>query len=77
MRKVSFHIKKWAVRLLVTAGALLGITSCCIFKHLSGRNPAEAVYGPPPDLKPQNVKVIEDVYGPPVERIETIEKEDF
>ncbi len=75
MKKVNFDIKKWAVRAMVTAGAMLGITSCCVFRPHSHPNPADAVYGPPPDMKPRKIEVLEDVYGPPVEEIESSGKD--
>lgn len=71
MKKVHFDIKKWAVRAMVTAGAMLGITSCCIFRPHSHPNPAEAVYGPPPNMKPHKAEVLEDVYGPPIEEFDS------
>lgn len=29
MKKVSFNVQKWTVRVLVAVGALLGISACC------------------------------------------------
>ena len=77
MKKENFNIKKWVVRAMVTAGAILGITSCCIFRPHSSPNPAETVYGPPPDIKLQKTEVLEDVYGPPVEKLDTAGSEIF
>ena len=34
-------------------------------------NPAEAVYGPPPGYENKRIEVVEDVYGPPVEEIDS------
>lgn len=67
MKKLSFNVQKWGVRALVGLGAALGFSSCC---HKV--NPAEAAYGPPPGYNPPGIEVIEDVYGPPVENIDTI-----
>jgi len=69
MKKFNFNVHKWCVRTLVAIGALLGISSCT---HKLGPNPAEGVYGPPPGYVPQRAKTIEDVYGPPVENIDSI-----
>ena len=73
MKKVSFNVHKWGVRALVAVGAALGLTSCT---HKFGPNPAEAVYGPPPGYTPPNINVVEDVYGPPVERIDSVKATD-
>lgn len=75
MKKINFNIKKWAVRAMVAAGTMLGITSCCVFRPHSSPNPAEGVYGPPPNIKPPKVEVLEDVYGPPVEEIDSSSNE--
>lgn len=69
MKKFNYNVHKWCVRTLVAIGALLGISSCT---HKLGPNPAEGVYGPPPGYVPQRAKAIEDVYGPPVENIDSI-----
>ncbi|MBP5687112.1 MAG: hypothetical protein IK100_01635 [Muribaculaceae bacterium] len=68
MKKVRFNIQKWGVRALVGLGAALGLSSC------SNRiNPPEAAYGPPPGFnRPQNIEIIEDLYGPPAEKIDTL-----
>ncbi len=66
MMKKFFHIKKWSVRALMAMGAFLGLTSCG-----GGIFPAPNVYGPPPDIN-KDPQVVEDVYGPPVEDIDSI-----
>lgn len=73
MKKLNFNVHKWGVRALVAIGAMLGISSCT---HKVGPNPAEGVYGPPPGYSPHRVDVIEDVYGPPVEEIDSIRATD-
>ena len=73
MKKVSFNVQKWGVRALVAVGALLGLSSCT---HKFGPNPAEGVYGPPPGYNPPRINVVEDVYGPPVERIDSVKASD-
>ena len=72
MKKVGFNIHKWTARSFVAIGTLIGISSC---SHKVGPNPAEGVYGPPPGYNPPNINVIEDVYGPPVERIDSAKTE--
>lgn len=62
MKTLNFRIKKWVARALMTIGAALGVTSCINNKPASG--PIEAVYGPPPG---DDIEVVEDVYGPPIE----------
>lgn len=69
MNKTVFVIKKWGVRVLVGLGAALGIASCS--KTQTSPNPAEAVYGPPPEYQNKRIEVVEDVYGPPVEDIDS------
>ena len=34
MKKVSFNVQKWTVRVLVAVGALLGISACCHTKKV-------------------------------------------
>ena len=34
MKKVSFNVQKWTVRVLVAVGALLGISACCHTKNV-------------------------------------------
>ena len=34
MKKVSFRVQKWSIRVLVAAGALLGISACCHTKKV-------------------------------------------
>ena len=34
MKKVSFSVQKWSIRVLVAAGALLGISACCHTKKV-------------------------------------------
>ncbi len=34
MKKVSFSVHKWSIRVLVAAGALLGISACCHTKKV-------------------------------------------
>lgn len=81
MKKVNFNIKKWAVRAMVTAGAMLGITSCCVFRPHSNANAngndnaPQKVSGPQYDKKPHETEILEDVYGPPVEKMETSRSE--
>ena len=73
MKKVSFSVHKWGVRALVAVGAAIGLTSCT---HKIDPNIAAGVYGPPPGYRPQGINVVEDVYGPPVERIDSVNKID-
>lgn len=68
MKKVSFNIHKWGARAMVSLGALIGISSC---SHKTSPNPAEGVYGPPPGYDSPRINVVEDVYGPPVERLDS------
>ncbi|MBP5560619.1 MAG: hypothetical protein J6X70_02305 [Muribaculaceae bacterium] len=42
MKKSFFSIRKWAVRVLLLAGGMLGIVAC----H---SEPEPVVYGPPPE----------------------------
>ena len=69
MKKVSLNVQKWGVRALVAIGALLGISSC---SHKIDLKSIEGVYGPPPGYTPPKINVVEDVYGPPVERIDSV-----
>ncbi|MBR5638738.1 MAG: hypothetical protein IKW83_03135 [Muribaculaceae bacterium] len=34
MKKVSFNVQKWTVRVIVAVGALLGISACCHTKKV-------------------------------------------
>ena len=73
MRNLSFIIRKWGIRAMLAAGAAIGLSSCT---HRLGPNPAEGVYGPPPgssDSTRRVIKVLEDVYGPPVENVDSID----
>ncbi len=67
MKKVSFNFKKWAVRGMVAAGALLGLSACS--GGGSSCKSAECAYGPPPEVQ-KEIERIEDVYGPPVKDME-------
>ena len=69
MDKTLFTLKKWFARALVGIGAVWGIASCS--RPQSTPNPAEAVYGPPPGYENKRIEVVEDVYGPPVEEIDS------
>ncbi len=60
MKRKKLLIKKLFARLLLTAGAALGVVSC--LRHTVNR--PESVYGPPPQDIP-DIEVLEDVYGPP------------
>ena len=66
MNRLNFNIRKWGIRAMVGLGAALGVSSC---SHKA--NPAAGVYGPPPGSRPIKVGAIEDVYGPPVERMDS------
>ena len=68
MKKVSFNIKKWAVRLMVAIGAMLGLSACSSSGSSSSTSSVVHVYGPPPDVE-KEIEQVEDVYGPPVEDI--------
>ena len=68
MKKVCFNMHKWSVRALVAIGALLGISAC---SHRVA-NPAEGVYGPPPGYVSPEINAIDDVYGPPVVRKDSV-----
>ena len=70
MKKISFQVKKWTVRALVTAGAMLGLSACSGSSNSSGSSAPEVVYGPPPEVE-KEIEVVEDVYGPPVEEIDS------
>jgi hypothetical protein len=70
MRKISFQTKKWAVRAMLAAGTMLGLSSCFHSKNDVDPNPPETVYGPPPEFY-DNVDPVEDVYGPPIEEFDT------
>ncbi|MBP5560618.1 MAG: hypothetical protein J6X70_02300 [Muribaculaceae bacterium] len=61
MKRKIFLFKKWAARTLLMAGAVLGIASC---RTVQRPNPAEAVYGPPPDYIQRKVMI--DSEGHPV-----------
>lgn len=69
MKKVSFNINKWSARVMVSLGALIGISSC---SHKTSSNPAEGVYGPPQGYDSPRINVVEDVYGPPIERLDSV-----
>lgn len=73
MKKIGFNMHKWMARSLVAIGALLGISSCA---HKVVPGPTSGVYGPPPGYTPPKINVMEDVYGPPVESIDTISDTD-
>ena len=60
MKKTAFIVKKWGVRAFVAIGALTGLSSC------GGVFSGPKVYGPPPTPN-DDIEVVEDVYGPPVE----------
>ena len=64
MNKSVFVIKKWSVRALVAVGAMLGLSSC------GGVFNSPKVYGPPP-VSSDTPEVVEDVYGPPVNGIDS------
>ena len=66
MKETLLWFKKWGVRTMIAAGALLGITSC-----LQIVNPPK-VYGPPPPMPDDSIDVVEDVYGPPVIKVDSI-----
>ncbi len=78
MKKRSFIIKKWSVRIFLAVAAIFGIASCGSQrnavkdtpKEIIDENPREKVYGPPVnrgDLyrnqKEQEIQPL--VYGPP------------
>lgn len=65
MNNFAFRLKKWSVRAMMAAGAAFGLSGCFHCKNCGNNGPAEAVYGPPPDIDP-GIEVIEDVYGPPI-----------
>lgn len=54
MKRRLFSFKKWVARTLLMAGAVLGIASC---RTTQRHNPAEAVYGPPPDYIQRKVMI--------------------
>ncbi len=45
MKHRLFSLRKWTLRALLAAGAVLGLGAC---RTTHRANPAEAVYGPPP-----------------------------
>lgn len=63
MKSFAFNTKKWLVRVMMSLGAFLGLSSCFHNKNMPG-SPPETVYGPPSYFEP-SIEVIEDVYGPP------------
>lgn len=80
MKRRMFPIKKWIARVLVTTGAVWGLTSCHSTKkdvidptdprspYYSPGEPQPLVYGPPPgmiDAPVRRIKPEPDVYGPP------------
>lgn len=66
MQNKSFNIKKWSVRALIAIGAILGLSSC------GGRIfSTPKVYGPPPGAN-NDSEVVEDVYGPPIENLDSV-----
>ncbi len=72
MKKMSFNLHKWVVRAMVAVGAMMGISSCSNGGKVVINNPPETVYGPPPGVFPKRVEIVEDVYGPPVESIDSV-----
>ena len=62
MNNLYFRSKKWAIRALMAAGALLGLSSC--HKTIYDTKAVEGVYGPPPGYY-ENVEPVKVVYGPP------------
>lgn len=72
MKKASFTVKKWIVRMLVTVGGVLGFASC----HHSGDSRNEdskgssTMMGSPSAVSTRDVSEVEPapcVYGPPPE----------
>ena len=63
---------------MVAIGAMLGLSACSSSGSggSSSTDPAESVYGPPPDIE-KEIEQVEDVYGQPVEdmgdKIEPVE----
>lgn len=66
MKKVSFRVKKWSIRVLVAAGALLGISACCHTKKVVKDNNNNNMppihnlkYGPLVDINKSRATLVE------------------
>ncbi len=74
MRDLSFKIRKWTVRALVTVGAVIGLSSCHSTKNVTTTNPGfnpdkdaeihNLVYGPPTDIRDKPKKIKKDAPEP-------------
>lgn len=87
MKETIIQIKKLAIRSLMAVGAVLGLTSCprsaqeCVYGPPPGADTMQIrdsiqvrklVYGPRPMYRRDTtIKMVEDVYGPPVEMTDT------
>ena len=79
MKKPTFVIKKWLVRGLVVIGAMIGVTACQHTKKYnldddssisSSKSSENSGISEVSDIS--EISDVEEVYGPPVDVIETV-----